>query len=122
MFACSARGRLANRRSASFSSSCLCGSVALWLICGSFAPCSPIPLCPPPSQGRGETVADEEVVGPAAENGADARRHNRHPPPAVAGAKHVPAPACNRREQPRTEVPRGIDRIAGVEAKRRADQ
>ena len=60
---------------------------------------------------------------PSAERAAaNARRHNRHPPPGVAGAKHLATPARDEREEPRTEVARRVDCVAGVEAERRADQ
>ena len=49
-------------------------------------------------------------------------RDDRHPPPAVAGREDLAAPARDRGEQTRTEITRGVDGVAGVEAERRADQ
>src|SRR5262245_18541913 len=63
-----------------------------------------------------QAIADAEIVDPAADHAADARRDDRHPPPAVPGAEDFPAPARDRGEKARTEVTRRIDRVAGVEA------
>src|SRR5262245_58001668 len=69
-----------------------------------------------------QAIADKEIVDPAAERAADTRRDDRDPPPAVAGAEDFAAPACDRGEEPRTEVARRIDGVARVEAVGRADQ
>ena len=66
-------------------------------------------------------VADAEVVGRAAEDGADARGHDGHPPVAVGRREHPAAPARERREQARPEVARRVDRIARVDAEGHAD-
>ena len=50
--------------------------------------------------GLRKTVAHARIVEPSAGDGADARRHNRHPPPAVAAVNTSPpqpATAVNRR-------------------------
>src|SRR3954468_10390204 len=71
---------------------------------------------------HGKMIANEEIVDPGAENAADAGRHDRYPPPPVAGTEHLAAPAGDRREQARTEIARRVDRVAGVETERGADQ
>src|SRR3954466_9432229 len=71
---------------------------------------------------HGKMIADEEVVDPRAENAADTRCDDRYPPPRVAGAEDLAAPAGDEREQARTEIARRVDRVAGVEAEGRADQ
>src|SRR5262249_54863108 len=65
---------------------------------------------------------DEQVVTPAAKRAAGERRDDRNPPPAVAGAKNLAAPSRDRREQARPEIAGRVDRVARVEAERRADQ
>ncbi len=67
------------------------------------------------------TPRDAHVVDAAADDRADDRSGNRHPPPAAAGGEDAAAPAGHRREEPRTEVARRIDGVAGIEAEGHAD-
>ena len=64
----------------------------------------------------------EQIVGQRADDRAHARRDHRDPPPAAGRRKHAAAPSSHCRKQPRPEIARGIDRIAGVEAKGDADR
>jgi len=61
--------------------------------------------------------ADQPVVDTGPDHRPGDGRGHGHPPPAAAGREHVPAPSRNGREEARTEVPRGVDRVAGVESK-----
>src|SRR5687768_1486369 len=69
-----------------------------------------------------KAATDQALVYEGTNQAAGKRSGDRHPPPTVAGAKHVAAPPGHRREEPRTEVARGIDRVARVEAERHSDQ
>src|SRR5438874_2439861 len=72
--------------------------------------------------GVRKAVADEQIVRPPADESPKARRHDWHPPPGMTGTKYLVAPAGQRREQPRTEITRRVDRVARIEAERCADQ
>src|SRR2546423_10189027 len=63
-------------------------------------------------------MSDAGVVDPAADDAADAGRDDRHPPPSVSGAEDFAPPSGDRREEPRTEIASGIDRVSGVEPER----
>ena len=63
-----------------------------------------------------EPVTDAGVVHPASADGADARRHNRHPPPAVRGREDFTAPPGHGREEPWPEVARRVDGVSRVPA------
>src|SRR5207247_8610492 len=64
----------------------------------------------------------QPAVYPAARDGAHAWSDDRHPPPSVSRAEDVAAPSGRRREQPRTEVAGGVDRVSGIETERGADE
>ena len=74
-----------------------------------------------PASGATWCLLIEHVVEQRAENRADDRRDDRHPPPAAAGGEHAGSPSGHEREQPRAEIARRVDRVAGVEAERDAD-
>src|SRR2546423_10490991 len=67
-------------------------------------------------------MSDAGVVDPAADDAADAGRDDRHPPPSVSGAEDFAPPSGDRREEPRTEIASGIDRVPGVEPERCANE
>ncbi len=74
-----------------------------------------------PASGATWCLFTKSVVEERAEDRADARRDDRHPPPSAARREHAAAPAGHGREQPRAKIARRIDRIAGVESERHAD-
>src|SRR5438067_12486201 len=69
-----------------------------------------------------KVMSDAGVVDPAAHDAADAGRDDRHPPPSVSGAEDFAPPSGERREEPRTEIASGIDRVSGVEPERCANE
>ena len=67
-------------------------------------------------------MTDERVVHPPACDASDAGCDDWYPPPRVARAEHFAAPPGDKGEEPRSEVARGVDGVAGVEPERRADE
>src|SRR5947209_8149971 len=65
---------------------------------------------------------NERIVREPADEAADERADDGHPPPAMAGGKHTASPPGHRREQTRTKIARRVDRVASVEPERHADR
>src|SRR5438067_8898548 len=64
---------------------------------------------------------NQRVVREPADEAADQRADDGHPPPAMAGGEHTASPPGNRGEETRTKIARRVDRVAGVEPERDAD-
>src|SRR5262249_47969624 len=71
---------------------------------------------------RHVVARDEQIVDISTQDAADARPDDRDPPPRVAGAEHVHAPAREGGEQSRSEIACRIDRVSGIEPEGRTDQ
>ena len=68
-------------------------------------------------------LSHERIVDPASEHRADARRHHRHPPPAVPRAKDLRSPARRRTVKSRGPKSRaGLIAYPELNPKRRANQ
>src|SRR5688572_25635187 len=81
-------------------------------------------LLPGSSAGLGRDVmlVDQRVIEECAEDRANDGRHHRHPPPSATGGEDAGSPSGHEREEPRTEITRGVDRVAGVESERDANR
>src|SRR5439155_9669210 len=67
-------------------------------------------------------AGDEKVVDGAPEDATDAGPDDGHPPPMMPGPEHLAPPSGHGGEEPRTEVARGVDRVARVEAERHSHE
>src|SRR5712691_10794340 len=67
-------------------------------------------------------TGDEKVVDGASQHAPHAGADDRHPPPVMSGPEHLAPPSGHGGEEPRTEVARRVDRVAGVEPERHSHE